>query len=410
MKERNRLVLKTKASARLLATLLILSHCISIASALAPVDEGALRNAWSLYTQKKYAAAADAFENLIRTSTPNARLYYYAAAANKSSNRLARAKQLCDYVIANFPKSTEASYAQQLLPDTATQTASDDLPESLKGKKLEELMQTEEGRRALKEALKKKPGAAATATASATTTTTVSTPRSSDTPFTVEDIAKDGAAGITQFISRPDCLLECSMVALASNPRGQKLLSEMIRTPGAKGTYVIRLPGDGVEHTITPEKLDMYRVRDKALWATLIHLAMALRVHSKGSGNLEDSLGFLTGKRVDKIHASNTTEQALTLFIRDAVKAQNPIVCEAAEDFGTLPALVESEQCYTITDFDEASKMITIRNPHGANSRRFRVPEGDPNVKKFEQLNDGTFRLHVTLFPKYFSTVARSSY
>src|SRR5271156_1802715 len=80
------------------------------AAAAGPVDETALKNAWALYTQQKYVASADAFEALIRTATPNARLYYYAASANKNCNRLARAKQLCQYVITNFPKSAEAGF------------------------------------------------------------------------------------------------------------------------------------------------------------------------------------------------------------------------------------------------------------------------------------------------------------
>src|SRR5262249_54444615 len=50
--------------------------------------------AWNLYNQRKYAVAADALENLLRTKGPTARLCYYAALANRDSGRSARAKVL----------------------------------------------------------------------------------------------------------------------------------------------------------------------------------------------------------------------------------------------------------------------------------------------------------------------------
>lgn len=378
-------------------------------SAAGQVDEAALRSAWALYTQQKYAASADAFEALIRTATPSARLYYYAAAANKSSNRVTRAQQLCQYIINIFPKSAEATYAQKLLADAAPKTV-DGLPASLKGKSLEELMQTEEGRNSLKEALKQQR-ASATASPVASSapgkTAKSGSKTENDRAFTAEVIAEDGANGVTQITGDPQGWFECSMAALAMSPRGQELIAGMIRSP-VQGTYVVRFPGDNVDYTITPQKMEEFRVKDKAPWATLLHCAAFQRFHGKSSLGIEDGLNCLTGKRAEKLFATATTETALAQFIGEAIKSHNPIVCQSADDFGPLDELLETDHVYTITDFDPATKMVTIRNPHADNSRRFRL-KTDPTHQKFEQLNEGLQKMHLSLFPKYFSQVARAS-
>ncbi|MGH9550084.1 MAG: hypothetical protein ACRD3W_11945, partial [Terriglobales bacterium] len=54
---------------------LIVGQSSMSALAAGTADETALRSAWALYTQQKYGASADAFEALIRTSAPSARLY-----------------------------------------------------------------------------------------------------------------------------------------------------------------------------------------------------------------------------------------------------------------------------------------------------------------------------------------------
>jgi tetratricopeptide (TPR) repeat protein len=390
------------------------------ASAAGPADDSALRSAWTLYSQKKYSASADAFEALIRTSTPNARLYYYAAAANQSSNRLARAKQLCQYIVANFPASAEAGLAQKMCPDSSSNTASasgnasggvpDALPASLKGKSLDELMQTEEGRKALKEALQQKRGATASPKASSAPPSDKSKGGTDSARASTDDLlAVDGPDGITQFVGHPQCWLECSMAALAMLPRGQTLITSMIRPTQTPGTYIVRFPGgDGVEYTISQQKLEEARVRDKALWATLIHIAQLMKVRSPSDVSIEAGLTCLTGKKAEKVYAANTTEQTLKQFIAGAIKSQEPVVCLSADDFGAAPELAEADHAYTITDIDTATGMITIRNPHGDNSRRFRL-KTDPEHQKFEQLNGGVFKMHISLFPKYFSEVARAS-
>src|SRR5277367_4710495 len=134
-----------------IALVAVLAQTGLIVSAGELADKKPAANPWTLYSQQQYTASSDGFESLIRTSRPNARLYYGATLANMGCGRSARAKQLCQYVITNFPGTTEAAYAQKLFPDATPKTASgpDALPASLKGKNVQELMKTEEGRKAV---------------------------------------------------------------------------------------------------------------------------------------------------------------------------------------------------------------------------------------------------------------------
>lgn len=392
---------------KILTTLLLVIQSCSYAVAAGTADEAAIRNAYSLYVQKKFVPAADAFEVLVRTSTPSSRLYYYAAAANKAAGRIQRAQQLCQYITTNFSSSQEAVHAQQLFQSAPTAVASaspvNGLPSHLKGKSIDELMETEEGRMALKTAMASVPASGARTSGVSKTTTSVSkTPRPRDAAFTAEIIAAEGANGIIPFIKRPDAGLECSMAAMALLPRGREILADMIRCPSSQDIYIVRFPNSSTDYQITPEKIESYHMKDKALWATLIHAA----ARENPAYNLEQGLSMMTGHAAEKIFANSISEPALALFIGDAIRNQHPIVC-LSTDKVPKPELVEEFAGYTITGFDSASGMVTLRNPHAGNSRRFRLEE-DPHRKKFDQMNDGYFKMHISLFPKYFKEVARS--
>ncbi len=394
-----------------LAVLLGLSAPVA-GIAAAPADENAIRNAYALYVQQKYSASADAFEALIRISAPGSRLYYYAAAANKAAGRVPRAKQLCQYITTNFASSAEAAHAQKLFPEdapaataSAASASGSVLPAHLKGKSIDELMQTEEGRQALKNAMGS-GGAAGSSSPSTSTTKTavvVTGSRQKDLVFTAAQVAADGPDGITPYIKYPDAGLECSMVALVMLPKGQELIAGMIRRPGNDDAYIVRFPNSSRDFRITQAAMDRYLMKDKALWASIIHSA----VRESTAFNLESGLSLLTGTTAEKILANNTTEQAVGTFIADALKRKHPVVCLSHESTPE-PELVEDFAGYTITDYDPATKMITMRNPHGSNSRRFRL-EDDPQHKKFEQLNNGYFKMNLTLFTKYFKEIARAS-
>lgn len=393
-------------------------------------SEADIRSAWALYTQQKFAPSADAFENLVRSSSPNSRLYYYAAAANKAAGRTPRAKQLSQYVLTNFGASAEAAHVVKLFPELspsqpAAASSPSGLPNHLKGKSIDELMKTEEGRNALKAALvsggsQSTSGGAATGGAAAarsvasggagrssvsnsssdkSSTSSITRPR--DAAFTAEIIGAEGAEGITHFGSSFDSF-ECALAAMTFLPRGREILASMIRCPSSQDIYMVRFPGTGHEYQITPQKMEQYQMKDKALWATLLHCAYA---ESPAQG-IEQNLTLLTGHPSEKLLATNITEQGLVQFLSDAVKKQHPIIC-ISDDKGSGESLVEYYQGYTITGFDSNTGMITLRNPHGANSRRFRM-KTDAQHKKFEQLNDGYLKMHVSLFPLYFKEVAKS--
>lgn len=394
-----------------LAVVLLLLSISPVVAAGVP-DETAIRNAWALYTQQKYAPSADAFEALIKTSSPNARLYYYSAAASKAAGRTGRAKQLCQYISTNFSRSPEASYVLKLFPEDVPQAAAAPsmagLPSHLKGKSVDELMETEEGRQALKNAMAASapaasPSSSRTAHASASTTATMRSTRPRDAAFTADIIAIEGANGITPFVKYPDAGLECIMAAMALLPRGREIIADMIRCPSSQDIYIVRFPNSSTDYQITPEKMESYQMKDKALWATIIHGA----ARENPAHNLEQGLSMMTGHPADKIIASNTTEAGLAAFIGDAIKKQHPIVCLSTDKVPN-PPLVMKFAGYTITGFDAATGMITLRNPHAGNSKRFRLEE-DPDHKKFEQMNDGYFKMHVSLFPRYFKEVARSA-
>jgi hypothetical protein len=224
--------------------------------------------------------------------------------------------------------------------------------------------------------------------------------------FAAADIAKDGADGIDQMYY-PNCWFESSMSALAMLPRGQRLMADMIRYGDREGTYVVRFPGDGAEYKINEEKLDRSGIHDKSLWATLIECGQTLKFPNDAGGQLADGLGCLTGARAETISPASATDQELSSFIEGAVKSQSPIVC-GSQYFAIAPLLVVPSHAYTIIGFEASTGMVKIRNPHGANAQRFSLPN-DTTHQKFEQLDDGVFRIHMSLFKERFAQVAKAS-
>ncbi len=408
------------------AIALLVSSCAVLATfAAGPANETALKNAWALYTQQKYRESSDAFEAIVAVSTPSARLYYYAALANRASNRVARAKQLCQYIATNFSTSQEASFAKKLYPDLVVPVvamAPDPVPESLKGKTTEEMLKTEEGRKYVMDQLAKKE--AAVGSSKSGSGKTAAQPGGQVDPsklspmmarakggkpgarvFTAAEIAGDGPGGIDQSYY-PNCWFESSMSSLAALPRGQKLMADMVSFGEKEGTYVVRFLGDGKIYTIDEKRLEKSGVHNKALWATLIECGQTMKFPYDGGAPLAVGLGVLTGQRAKSIDPETATEEEISRFIDAAVKTQNPIICGTSESIPSgMPELVVTNHAYTIIGFDAASKMIKIRNPHGANSDRFHLSD-DPRHEKFEQMDDGVFRIHISLFKHYYDEVA----
>ena len=80
--------------------------------------------AMNYFDAKQFDKAADVFDAVLQSSAP-ARLTYYAAVANQNAGRNARATALFQFVVSNFPDSTEAKYSQTSLANGALSKAVD---------------------------------------------------------------------------------------------------------------------------------------------------------------------------------------------------------------------------------------------------------------------------------------------
>lgn len=383
--------------------LLALTATAFIASAAQAQNDS--QRAWVLYNEKKYAESADAFEKLLKTQPPHARLLYQAVLSNYSANRRGRARQLCQYIITNFGTTREAQFCKKLFPEPASTAKSE--PE----KKPEEKPKEDDKKVAQKKKTddndedeeddeeKEKATAKFTVDKNA---------RKGTLAFTPQQIAKDGASGIDQTIN-PNCWFEASVSALAELPRGQRLLASMIKID-SDDTYLVRFPGDGVEYKITELDLKRVGVKDKALWAALIQCAQVKKFpDNDGASDISIGMNCITGCQSQSIDPGKVSLQEISSFIKGAVSSKNPIVCASRPDYetGELPDLIVNSHVYTIIGFDPASGMIVMRNPHGKYSDKFSL-EGDPNHRKFEWIGKGVFKMHISLFQKFFDEVCRS--
>jgi hypothetical protein len=244
--------------------------------------------------------------------------------------------------------------------------------------------------------------------------TNANTPRNKGQhPFSPEQIAKEGPNGIDQ-TNAPNCWFESAMSALAQLPKGQRLISQMI-TYGEGDSYLVRFPGDGVEYKITIDDLKQSGVNSTALWASLLDYAERKKFPNNvgASGvdadkhRLQVGLGAITGCNAEMIYPAQASKQDVISFIYGAVSSHNPITAGTAGRNKAVPAPVIEAHAYTIIGFEPSRSMITIRNPHGKRSRRFSVTD-DPQHLKFEQLDDGVFKMNIDLFCDSFGSVCRS--
>lgn len=361
-------------------------------------------SAWAQYNEKKYVESADSFESVLRTSPPSALLCYQASLANFAANRRARARQLCQYIVQNFGTTREAHFAKKLFPELAaipkSEQKADDKSKTTAAQKEETKPQT--SKRSNTDDDDDEESAA-------TPKFTIDkSARRGALAFTPQQIAADGASGIDQAFN-PNCWFEASMAALAALPKGQRLLASMIKV-GDENTYIVRFPGDGQEYKITENDLNVVGVSDKSLWAALIECAQVKKFpDNDGSRDISIGMGCITGCKAQSLDPEHASLQELSSFIAGAVSSKNPIICatEAGYKTASLPDLVVNSHAYTIIGFDAASGMITLRNPHGKHSRKYTLAD-DPNHRKFEWIGKGVFKIHISLFQKYFDEVCRS--
>ena len=369
--------------------------------------------AWALYGQKQYGSSAEAFETLLSTAKPEARLYYYAALANREAGKTERAKLLFGYIVANFATSTEAEYSQKCL--AAMQAAPAAAGASSSG---QSTIKGTNGLTAASAGSSRLSGLAATAPIAAGTELPSSSPITTQRKkmafvFSAADIARDGAAGIDQ-TNAPNCWFESSMAALAMLPKGQSLIAQMIRY-GDGDAYIVRFPGDGVEYTMTEADVAREGVKNHALWASLLDYAERKKFPDNRGANGDDGkqsrldigLGSITGRRAEVIYPGRTDLSEISSFINGALKSGNPIVAGTAGRNNSGYQPIFEGHAYTIIGWDSSRNMVILRNPHGRKSRKFELPS-DPQHLRFEQLPDGVFKMSVQTFHDAFGSAARS--
>jgi hypothetical protein len=184
---------------------------------------------------------------------------------------------------------------------------------------------------------------------------------------------------------------------------------------GDKSGYIVRFPNDGVEYVITTADLEESGILDKALWASIIDCAETKKFPDNAGANGENNeksrldvgLGCITGCKAEIASPANCSIAELSSFIDGAVRSRNPIVAATWPESMLPIDLVIGSHAYTVVGFDPAKALVTMRNPHGQNSQRFFL-EGDPHHEKFEQLDDGMFKISLPLFQKCFHQVCRS--
>lgn len=357
----------------------------------------------ALFNRRDYANAEKYFDMRLKVAPKDANAAYYKASCVANLGDPWKAKGMFEYIVEEYPTTVAAQLAlaniKKIDPTYAKTLPASTSQISAAFKQEVRAKQTSQEKKAIglhsDSELRRQVAFSAASAAP-------SDRKSGDRPFSPEDIARDGAGGIDQF-SNPNCWFEASMAALAELPRGQKLLSNMIRY-GQKGGYVVRFPGDGVEYEVTEKALDEADVHDKALWASIIECAQCQKFPNQHGGLLEEGLGCLSGAKAEILDPAKATHQEISAFIGGAVSSKNPII---AATYPSYQPLALPNHAYTIIGFDPAKEMITIRNPHGAKSKTFKLPD-DPNHLHFEQLSDGVFKMSINLFRKYFDETCRS--
>jgi hypothetical protein len=378
----------------------------------APTPASQVAAAVNLFNQKKYLVAADAFEPILRTATPEPRLYLYAGLANQQAGRAARARQLFDYITTNFAQASEATYVQKLnLPggQTVVTTTTTTTTTGPKGTVANALASANAGSGgptgAEAEIIRQMMGGNAPPTSKRVKGAQV---------FSEDEIAKSGANGISQS-GYPNCWFQASMSALAQLPRGQRLLARMIHY-GNGEDYVVRFPGDGVEYIVSEADCMANRIHNGALWASLLECAQIKKFPNNqgangesGTSRLELGMSCITGCKAEELFPKGSDPGAISSFIGGALRSNSPIIAGSLDPMNVSgPQLTIGPHAYTIIGIEPSKNMVIFRNPHGRRGDRFSLPS-DPQHLKFEQLDDGVFKMNIELIPTYFYSMARSN-
>jgi hypothetical protein len=211
----------------------------------------------------------------------------------------------------------------------------------------------------------------------------------------------------------PDCFYEGDIAALATTPRGRKLLASMIFAAG-KDSYIVKFPGgDSVQ--VSPRDVYEYGLQNPAGWASVLEVALLKhydiraivgRLAGDGTPAIKIAFELLTGKPAQAVHTDSLPPAEITKFLRQALTAGFPVAVSTKNtaESHAVPVLT-GNHCYTLMGYDAASDSAILRNCYG-------IESSPPAARAAGVLNmgNGVVKVPVSLFPTYIRFISYPSF
>jgi len=240
-----------------------------------------------------------------------------------------------------------------------------------------------------------------------------------------------------------DCFFEAALASLASSPKGQEKIKDMIKT-NKDGSFTVTFPGDKANPvTVTQKDLaantSNSQVADSGNWAKIIETGFLKYDHaeqyghglnalqSEGIPNLgniaysDKALHLLTGQDVStdaigftnidnrEITLGNTSQENIKNAIENSLKSGEPITATTTAGFekylgANSSGPLESSHVFSVTGYDAKTGMVTVRNPWGSNEGTALAKVG---ITKdgIKTLPDGQLEMSLNTFTSHFNSI-----
>lgn len=221
-----------------------------------------------------------------------------------------------------------------------------------------------------------------------------------------------------------DCYFNSALASLAAND--PQAIADMINDNG-DGTYTVTFPGAPDEPITvsapTEQELALYsHGSEHGLWAPIMAKAYGQYCQESvlrrgpfnlGGGNVPQEgsdggsatnagLRILTGRDVNRDSTTFTSTDELHESLSSAFRDGRPVtayIINIPFTNKTDAGLPDAHE-YSVIDYDEASKTVTVRNPWGHSEPT--NADGKPK----DGINDGVFKMSIEDFHKEFSGIA----
>lgn len=219
-----------------------------------------------------------------------------------------------------------------------------------------------------------------------------------------------------------DCYFLASVAAVAKTKEGKESLKNMIED-NKDGTYTVRFPGNPraitVDEPTDAELAHGAAAGKEGVWVAVLEKAYA-KYQAKETGEkprymtdgieggyTNEALELLTNKRVKDVSLYDTSKDEMHKILTKSMEDDRPVTCEIddPDDEETEskkednPAGLPTGHSYTVTGYDPATKMVTVRNPWGSGEPK------DKDGKTLDGNNDGTFTMSLDDFYRNFHSV-----